>query len=243
MSGACCPAAACFRARSVQAMANPPPEASPETAKVGGKNPRLPATGVTTHTPHVWWACHYKRHHSATLKPSMTTSVTLLVHPFFISSHICTGLCLPDSQVPSLFFALTRCKISLVKETLSRNAIQFCSLLYVVIRFTALKCKLCFDRARYRKGHQAVGATCRIRYWNRLKQLETMAAHGMITTRRLGLSWPFASRNFRMSAVVTSSAHKVPSPCGAHQINSDAIQIISYPKNQIVWYSKCEILY
>ena len=37
------------------------------------------------------------------------------------------------------------------------------------------------------------------------KQFETVAAQGIITTRaRLGLSWPLASRSFRMSAVVTS---------------------------------------
>jgi hypothetical protein len=42
------------------------------------------------------------------------------------------------------------------------------------------------------------------------KQFETVAPQGIITTRaRLGLSWPLASRSFRMSAVVTSETLNV----------------------------------
>ena len=141
MSGACCPAAACFRARSVHAMANPPPEASPETAKVGGKNPRLPATRVATHTNvmfgEVVITIWHEANHAASfsnLEAKYDNIRHLAFACFSISSHICTGLCLPDCQVPSFFFALTHCKISWVKEALSRNATQFCSLHQFVIR-------------------------------------------------------------------------------------------------------------
>ena len=46
------------------------------------------------------------------------------------------------------------------------------------------------------------------------KQFETVTAQGIITTRaRLGLSWPLASRSFRMSAVVTSETWNVEHAC------------------------------
>ena len=51
MSGAGRSAAASFRALSTQAMAKPPPEASPETPKLG-VHPRLPATQQTAHVVH-----------------------------------------------------------------------------------------------------------------------------------------------------------------------------------------------
>ncbi len=145
------------------------------------------------------------QHHSATLKPSMTTSVTLLLHVFPSAvtyaqvSAYQTVKFLPSSLLWPIVKSLGSKKPC---PGMQHNFAVCISLLYVAIRFTALKCKLCFDRAKYRKGHQAIFSWGNLKN-QVLKQLETVAAHGMITTRRLGLSWPFASRNFRMSAVVT----------------------------------------
>lgn len=143
-----------------------------------------------THQHHVRWACHYNmawrqlkaimQHHLATLKPSMTTSVTLLFHAF--SSAVTYAQVSAYRTVKFLPSSLLWPIVKVLGSKEPCPGMQYNTILQsVAIRFTALKCKLCFDRARYRKGHQAVGATWRIRYWNSLKQWQLMewSPHGV----------------------------------------------------------------
>lgn len=110
--------------------------------------------------------------------------------------------------------------------------LQSTSVLYVAVRFTALKCKLCFDRARYRKGHQAVGATWRIRYWNSLKQWQLMewSPHGV-----WGSLGPLLLAIFECLPWSPEGHVEVRTKSQAHAVLTNYIQMPFklYPHNQI----------